>query len=412
MAHVSKTPAGKFRANWRDPSGTQRAKTFPTKREAMAFLVQVEASKAKGNYVSPDGGRVLFSDHAGLWMAAWNTEKTTAARDGSVMRNHVLPQWGAWKLGGIDQMHAQQWITDISRVRSAATVFECHRLASAVMRSAIANRLVGVNPFAGLRLPPRRKRETEQVISRESLRRYLLPAVPDRFRALVAVAGGAGLRWGEAIGLCEDAVNLDKGQLSVVRTVIEVSGHTEFKPYPKSGAGRRVVPLPGWVVELLREHMAQHERGPAGLIFTNAAGGALRRTLFRARVWKRALVRAGLLGDLVQLGEMVEGTWADETGGVHSELFKRREQAIAYVAKHQGGGLRFHDLRHSYATWLVDDGVPVNMVQRVLGHERPETTLALYTRRTDDAERILRALTGGDQDDDEGDDSGAVLTPC
>jgi integrase len=45
---------------------------------------------------------------------------------------------------------------------------------------------------------------------------------------------------------------------------------------------------------------------------------------------------------------------------------------------------------------LVDDGVPPNMVQRVLGHERASTTLDLYTRRTDDAERILRALNDGD----------------
>jgi hypothetical protein len=41
----------------------------------------------------------------------------------------------------------------------------------------------------------------------------------------------------------------------------------------------------------------------------------------------------------------------------------------------------------------VDDGVPPNMVQRVMGHERASTTLDLYTRRTDDADRILRAWT-------------------
>jgi integrase len=53
-----------------------------------------------------------------------------------------------------------------------------------------------------------------------------------------------------------------------------------------------------------------------------------------------------------------------------------------------------HD--HSYATWLVDDGVPVNMVQRVMGHQRSSTTLDLYTRRTDDHGRILRALDDDD----------------
>ncbi|MEV4413829.1 tyrosine-type recombinase/integrase [Catellatospora sp. NPDC049609] len=40
------------------------------------------------------------------------------------------------------------------------------------------------------------------------------------------------------------------------------------------------------------------------------------------------------------------------------------------VARHAAGGLRFHDLRHSYATWLISSGVPVNDVQRVMGHEQ------------------------------------------
>lgn len=50
-------------------------------------------------------------------------------------------------------------------------------------------------------------------------------------------------------------------------------------------------------------------------------------------------------------------------------------------------------------TTIVDDGVPPNMVQRVMGHERASTTLDLYTRRTDDSTRILRALDDEDPDD-------------
>ncbi|GAA4860648.1 hypothetical protein GCM10023403_26310 [Pseudonocardia benzenivorans] len=83
-------------------------------------------------------------------------------------------------------------------------------------------------------------------------------------------------------------------------------------------------------------------------------------------------------------------------------MLRTQAAAVHHVARNQHGGLRFHDLRHSYATWLVDDGVPPNMVQRVLGHERSSTTLDLYTRRTDDGDRILRALD--DPDDDEPDD--------
>jgi integrase len=78
---------------------------------------------------------------------------------------------------------------------------------------------------------------------------------------------------------------------------------------------------------------------------------------------------------------------------------EKEAAAVKLVARGQAGGLRFHDLRHSYATWLVDDGVPPNMVQRVMGHERASTTLDLYTRRTDDSTRILRALNDEDPDD-------------
>ena len=60
------------------------------------------------------------------------------------------------------------------------------------------------------------------------------------------------------------------------------------------------------------------------------------------------------------------------------------------------------------ATWLVDDGVPPNTVQRVMGHERSSTTLDLYTRRTDNSSRILDALNDPDEvPDDEDPDDGS-----
>jgi integrase len=86
-------------------------------------------------------------------------------------------------------------------------------------------------------------------------------------------------------------------------------------------------------------------------------------------------------------------------GERHSETFRRYAEAVRHVARHAHGGPTFHDLRHSYETWLVDDGVPVNMVQRVMGHERASTTLDIYTRRTSDVDRILEALSDDDDDD-------------
>jgi integrase len=408
MGFVNSTPSGKWRANWRDPEGRQRAKTFRTKREASTYLAQIETQKAQGSYVSPHAGRVLFSQHAQRWMDTWNTEITTAARDASIMRNHVLPHWGTWPLSKIDHMAVQAWVTELCEKYSRATVVECHRLASGVLKSAVRNRLIPFNPADEVRIPKKRKRDTdERIISRADLRTRLLPGVPDFYRGVVATAAGAGLRWGEVAGLCTDALDLDNGTLSVIRTVVEVSGHTSFKPFPKSSAGRRTIPLPPWLIEIIRAHVGQWPPLDQGLVFSNTVGKPLRRTLFRSRVWKPSLVRAGLLGDGIthNLKGGWIARWTDEHGTATSAEFATHEAAVQEVARRASGGLKFHDLRHSYATWLVDDGVPVNMVQRVMGHERSATTLDLYTRRTNNGDRILRALT---DDNDDGEAGGLI----
>jgi integrase len=188
----------------------------------------------------------------------------------------------------------------------------------------------------------------------------------------------------------------------VIRTIIEVSGQTSFKPFPKSAAGRRTIPLPPWLVEILQEHREIYPLGENGLVFPNAVGKPLRRTLFRSRVWRPALVRAGMLGTLTVVNDnTVQAGWSDDTGATLIKEFLTEREAVLHISRSCAGGLHFHDLRRSYATWLVDDGVPPNMVARVMGHEKITTTLQLYTRRTDDESRILDALT--DEPGEEGD---------
>jgi integrase len=56
-------------------------------------------------------------------------------------------------------------------------------------------------------------------------------------------------------------------------------------------------------------------------------------------------------------------------------------EAIEHVVRYAHGGLRFHDPRHTYATWLVSAGVPINDVSAVMGHVRTSTALDRYTHR-------------------------------
>src|SRR5262249_43253563 len=160
--------------------------------------------------------------------------------------------------------------------------------------------------------------------------------------ALVGLAGGTGLRWGECAGLRWDAVDLSAGTVRVVRVAIEVSGHVTDKAYPKSRAGRRAVPLPGFVLELLTGHDRKYRPGAGGVVFTSRSGAAVRRTTFRAKVWRPSLVRAGLLGKIVEVGpHKVMAHWHDGEGGEWSREFTTAREATDRLVKHAHGGLRF-----------------------------------------------------------------------
>jgi hypothetical protein len=118
----------------------------------------------------------------------------------------------------------------------------------------------------------------------------------------------------------------------------------------------------------------------------------LSRHTFRARVWRPSLVRAGLLGSVSPSGEGFRGTWTGKDGIEHHKQLPTKEEAVTYVAQHAGEGLRFHDLRHCYATWLVSDGVPVNDVAGLIGHEQISTTLNRYTHASRDRNSRARAV--------------------
>ncbi|WP_174535057.1 tyrosine-type recombinase/integrase [Micromonospora chalcea] len=398
MGFVRKTPAGTFRACWRDPAGGQKSKSFRTKREANAFLAEVEGSLNRGTYVNPHAGRTRFGDFASQWLATRAVEARTTERTVSMLRTHVLPKWGDWPLGKVDFMSVQEWVTDLGRDLAPATVAKCYQLLSMILKTAVQARLIATNPAEGVKLPRDRSRDVRPVtISREYFFGRLLPAVPPRHQGIVSAAAGAGLRWGECAGLTWSSVDLDRASLRVVQVAEETHGGIVLRPYPKSRAGVRTVPLPSFLLAALRElHTAADDPDPRALVFRDRVGRPLRRSNFRRRVWLPSLVRAGLLGQVVNTGpHRYRATWPDREGIEWSAEFTTEREAVACVAAKASGGMRFHDLRHAYATWLVTDGVPINLVQRVMGHEQASTTLNRYTHTPDDyAARVLEAFNG------------------
>ena len=179
------------------------------------------------------------------WLESREVEARTAERTLSVLRTHVLPQWSDWPIAKIDHMAVQEWVSGLVRRRARGTVVRCHSTLSMILKTAVRARLIAVNPAEGVRIPkPHNARANPMTISPADFVGKLLPAVPLRYRALVCLAAMAGLRWGECAGLAWGAVDLDRRRLNVVQVAVETPSTVSLRPFPKSRAGQRVVPLP------------------------------------------------------------------------------------------------------------------------------------------------------------------------
>lgn len=163
-------------------------------------------------------------------------------------------------------------------------------------------RFIAVDSTDGVTAPSTyQPRPTTATISRHALLTTLLPAVPLDHRAIVAAGAGAGLRWGEAAGLPWGAVDLDRQELRVAQVVIETATGVAIRPYPKSRAGVRTVPLPDVLIRELEVHrdltIGDAEPDPRWLVFPTHTGTPQQRSNFRrgarrpTRRWWPALNR-------------------------------------------------------------------------------------------------------------------------
>jgi integrase len=332
VASITEVPTG-WRARWRTPEGASRSKTFRRKVDAENWLTNVGHRKLTGDYADPSGGKVRFADRYDRWLATTvNLRPSTRARDESYARSLILPTFGERRLGDIDHDSVQAWVAELlDRGYAPATVHRAHQIMAKVLRSAVKARLLARNPCDDTELPTIEREEQRFVTPTEVA--TLADAINQRYRVAVFVAAYGGLRAGELFGLRRGRVDLLRRQVDVAETVVEVKGRHTFGP-PKTRAGRRVVPLPRFVVGQLESHLAGLE--PGALVFPAPEGGPVRASLWRRRVWQPAVNAAGL------------------------------------------EPLRLHDLRHSaVAFWIAAGASPKEIAARA-GHTSVVTVLDRY----------------------------------
>lgn len=179
----------------------------------------------------------------------------------------------------------------------------------------------------------------------------LLDAADARYRPLLATAVFTGIRLGELLGLTWPDINLKSGSIHV-RKQRDRDGNRVVPKTPQ--AVRDVVLMPALGRMLAEHRLASPHSGSANLAFPSALGTGLDRRNVSRRGLEPAVTTAGL-GD------------ADRPR------------------------LRFHDLRHTFASLLIAQGMNVVFVWRQLGHASPDITLRVYAHLFDKAEHADRA---------------------
>lgn len=326
MAAIRKLPSGRYQAAVRLPNGRRVTRSDPLRRVVVDWAKEEEARIARGQWRDPRLVKVTFDEWRDRWLASRVVEAETLRGNEMVVRLYLTPQWAGWLLPQITRMDVQAWVQRMvqdgggpSVVRKAYQVLST-MLSAAVMEGALAQspcHRIDL-PAAPPKAPPWFTREQVDAIQAE---------LPDRHATATELMVWTGLRWGEMAGLRVGDVDWLRRRIAVVGVATQ---HGAWKEYPKTSKSRREVPVPPHVLEQLAPLVAG--RDASQRLFTTVRGGRPWSAGNWRNVWSAAVKRAGV---------------------------------PAYPP---------HACRHTAASWLVQDGVPLYDVQRLLGHESFATT--------------------------------------
>jgi integrase len=351
---VRKLPSGRYQASyWHKATRHTAPDTFKTKGDAQAWLSSVETDIRRGAWVNPWASRQTVAYWAERWLATTVHLRATTKRGYEVaLRTHVLPAFGDEPVSRVDQPAVRAWVAGLAQRGCApGTIAGARKVLRLVLGTALEANALATNPCDRVKVPrgPRQEMHflsAEQVealagaVEYPPLRRAGHGAKPTgrhhfpEYAALIRFAAYSGLRAGEIAGLRVRRLDSLKGRVEVAETLTDVDGTLVSNATTKSGKVR-TVPIPRFIVEELAPLLSGKSSGE--YIFTSPEGGPLRHSNFYRRHFRPAVERAGL-----------------------------------------PDGVRFHDLRHTYAGFLIAEGAHPKAIMERMGHSSITVTLDRY----------------------------------
>jgi len=364
MAHVREIALKSgttYEVRWRT-NGKFKQRSFAVKREAERFALKVENELAEGNSTEPlVRNSKTFREVAEASMAASapNLKPSTASGYEIAYRVHIYPAFATRRISTITSLEIERWLAEMQTKVSERTG---RRLAAASIRGAmialgkvfgyaLKHRLIAVNPCDAVDMP-RKTNSAPMFLSAwqvEALATDLDAYAP--YGLLVRFAAYTGLRAGELAALRIRDINFLRRHVEVRRTVQRSKGVWAYGT-PKTERSARDVPMRRELLEAVAAYLEDHPE----------------RHNPDARLWPgRVQGGFGTRKSAIDFGRQLDIT------GVYKHYFVPAARAAGL------DGLKWHSLRHTYASLMAAAGIDIYKVSRWMGHSNVAVTDGIYT---------------------------------
>ncbi len=309
-----------------------------------------------GEYTTGQWLEVWFNDYAMLKVRPSSHQTYRGYLD-----HHIKPYIGnipLTKLSSLDLQRLYKKLLSDGRVDrieskkqpkglSAKTVRNIHQIISSALKLAVEQKLIARNPAEGCALPKVERKEM-QTLPVEQLTSFLREAKESGVYEMYYIDLATGLRRGELLGLKWSDIDLEKGDLRVQRQIGRIDGKIIEMPLKTKNA-YRTLPLSTEAIDVLMQQRIK--TGNSEWVFPSPTGGPMSPDSV-LHMLHRVLKRAGL------------------------------------------PKVRFHDLRHTFATLALQNGVDIKTVSGMLGHFSAGFTLDTYAHVTTSAKREAAKTMG------------------
>lgn len=341
---LSQRDNGRWRAQVSQDDGRRISRDFQTKADAQAWLRQIQGELEQG--FDYQGSKTLLQNYLEGWLETCriSLRPKTAYDYGMTLQKHVFPQLGQITLKELTPARVERFYARLLEAGAGArTVRLVHSILHRALERAVLHGLLTRNPTTDATLP-RYKQAEMQVLDETQVNQLLVAAIGSPYEALYHLAVKTGLRQGELIGLKWADLQWASGRLLIKRQVQEVRGAGRIFQEPKTRSGRRTILLGEGTLQVLRQHLQRQ---------------ALQRAFAGPRWQDNDLIFPSSIGTPLSPSNL--------------RLDFQRIIRLAGVPR-----VRFHDLRHTAASLMLNNGIPVIIVSKILGHSKPSITLDIY----------------------------------